>query len=334
MSKIKVRASGDIDKTVEVRITGEITEQDGIWVSETINQKIKEGSINCSVYLNTIGGDVFAANEIANSISKFKGEIECEIGSICASAGTRIAAVCKIRKIAANGAIMIHKPQTDLWGNQDILNSRLKLLNNITQEYKTAYSKLTGLSEGQIEELWVVDYWMDAKEALDKKFVTQIIKNTPIDEDIYASLSNSNIPKGILRNFRTESARTIFDKSTRVQITSLLNLKSNASDLEISSEIQLRKVVIEQLEKNIKTKETKLEYLNEVKRQNAEHLIDSAISNLIIKESERNSFIALALVDYTDTKAILKALKPSKSKVNSGKSVSRFENFTYEDYMR
>src|SRR5690606_26988885 len=104
MSKIKVRASGDIDKTVEVRITGEITEQDGIWVSETINQKIKEGSINCSVYLNTIGGDVFAANEIANSISKFKGEIECEIGSICASAGTRIAAVCKIRKIAANGA--------------------------------------------------------------------------------------------------------------------------------------------------------------------------------------------------------------------------------------
>jgi len=145
-----------------------------------------DGAINAELYINTPGGDVFECTEILNIIDdNFKPEnVKVRIGAVAASAGTRF--LTKYHSTAKrNSQFMIHKPMGSPSGNEDEIEAGLKLIKNITQEYKTAYATKMGISEADVEKLWAKgDYWMTAKEALKKGLIDAI---EDADEKIDAS---------------------------------------------------------------------------------------------------------------------------------------------------
>src|SRR5690349_11118562 len=91
---------------------------------------IAAGILNAIVYINSGGGDCFQANEIANEIMRFKGNIDGQLGALCASAASYIACKCTSVTAAKNCQYMIHKPMWGIQGNADEIKAGLKLLEN------------------------------------------------------------------------------------------------------------------------------------------------------------------------------------------------------------
>jgi len=171
---ITAEAKNDI---AEIRISGVIHE----WQNSAqefkrqIDQLLAKGIKDVRLYINTPGGSVFEANEIANEIIRFSGTISGFGGALVASAGSYLALVCDTFEMPENGQYMYHKPMGRFQGNEDKVGTDLKLLQNLTNQYRTAYAKKTGLSESEIESRWSKgDVWLSSKEAKDQGFITAV----------------------------------------------------------------------------------------------------------------------------------------------------------------
>lgn len=145
---------------------------------------IKSAGINsCHVYLMTMGGDCFQANEIVNILREVFGTYTAEGGAVIASAGTYIAVCASSFAIAANGQFMIHKPSAWIDGNETEMECALKLLKNITKNYYSTYVSKLKKPETAFKAKWEAgDFWMTAHEAMDWGFVTEV-KSQPADID-------------------------------------------------------------------------------------------------------------------------------------------------------
>lgn len=189
------------DNTAYLRITGLIYEWNNS--AEEITRKIDgflaEGIQNVEVYLNGPGGDVFQAAEIENQIQRFPGTKKGTAGALLASAYTKIAISLDSCDMAENGQFMYHKPSGRLSGNEDAIASGLKLLQNMSIQYKEGYAAKTGIAADVIEANWAKgDVWLSAKEAVDKKFITGITKRAPITKEtkaLFEACGSPNIPK-------------------------------------------------------------------------------------------------------------------------------------------
>ena len=130
-----------------------------------------------NVYINSNGGSVFEAVEINNQLNRFD-KVNITVGASAASAATYFTA-CHYTSAYANSQIMIHKPMLGTFGNEDQITKELKLLRSVTKDYLAKYTKKTGKTTTEIEELWKGgDHWMSAEEAKTEGFIDAII-----DED-------------------------------------------------------------------------------------------------------------------------------------------------------
>jgi ATP-dependent protease ClpP protease subunit len=195
----------------------------------------KDGATNAEVYINTPGGDVFEANEIVNLIKDNFTAVKIRVGAVAASAGSYF--LTQWHSTAKrNSQFMIHKPMGNPSGNEDEIEAELKLIKNITQDYKTAYATKMGITEAEVEKLWVKgDYWMTAKEAL-KKGLIDAIENE--DEKIDASArmllvacGAPNIPK--IENNQNQN------KHMELSVLAVqLGLPSTATQAEVDAKIK------------------------------------------------------------------------------------------------
>ena len=151
-------------------------------IRSTIDGLIAQQVQSAEVYINSAGGSVFVATEIVNQLKRIP-NVTIIVGALIASAATYICAHF-YTKIASNTQVMIHKPILGISGNTSEISSKLRLLENITSDYKLAYAQKTKKTEKEIEQLWANgDYWMNAQEAKTLGFVDEVIgENTAITE--------------------------------------------------------------------------------------------------------------------------------------------------------
>lgn len=292
------------DNKAYLRITGLIYEWNNS--AEEITRKIDEflaqGIKDVEVYLNGPGGDVFQAAEIENQIQRFPGSKTGTAGALLASAYTKIALSLDSCEQAENGQFMYHKPSGRLSGNEDAIASGLKLLQNMSIQYKDSYALKTGIPVEEIEANWSKgDVWLSAKEAHTQKFITGVIKKTVITPDtkaMFEACGSPNIPRITNTN---KNAKTMDQKILALS----LGLPEDASEETIKATIKaLKDAGIENV--GLKAEKTAKESLEATAK--IETLLTEAVTAKKITANQVESLTGWAKLDFAACENHIKGL--------------------------
>lgn len=316
----------------DIRITDRISEwseASAASVRAKVDEMTIAGITEANVYINSKGGDVFQANEIINELKKFK-TVSITVGSLAASAATRILAEFNKSAVAfKNSQFMIHKPAAYLDGNEDEIESELRMLKNITSDYKSAYAECSGKTEDEIEELWKSgDHWMTASEALEFGLIGSIKdqkqKPTPQDIALLEACGAPNVPTA-----ETEPGLNN-QKMDKDKLKSLLGLAADATD--------------EQIEKAIaenKQKAAASAQMESVLKAQADERAEALVNDAILKgkkitADQKENWLALAKANYDGTKAALDAMPEIgkvSAQISAGGHAEARKNWTLNDYL-
>ena len=142
--------------------------------------RLPESVKNVRLHINSPGGDVSAANHIANIIrdqQANKGRVfEALIEGAAWSAATIITSACNPTKIADNGLMMIHNPWTIVLGDAAELRKQADVMDKFRASIIAAYQWKTPLEENEIIEMMDSEFWMDADEAIEFGFADSKIE--------------------------------------------------------------------------------------------------------------------------------------------------------------
>ncbi len=118
----------DSDETRTLRLEGPIDEE-SFWGDEITPQMFRDelnaGEGDVTVWINSPGGNVFAAAEIYTMLKDYKGSITVKIDAIAASAASVVAMAGDTVQMSPVAMLMIHDPSTVAMGNtKEKLTSR------------------------------------------------------------------------------------------------------------------------------------------------------------------------------------------------------------------
>lgn len=137
---------------------------------------LNDGVKTIHVHINSPGGDVFAAANIANALREqrvSKGRtVETFIDGIAASAASVIAMAGSKVHMADNGLMMIHDPWSRTVGNAAEMRKAADVLDTIRNTIVATYKWHSSLDDEAIVALMAAETWMSADEALVLGFVT------------------------------------------------------------------------------------------------------------------------------------------------------------------
>lgn len=128
-----------------------------------------------TIYLNSPGGNVFAAAEIYTMIRDYPHNVTVKIASIAASAASVIAMAGDIVLMSPTALLFIHDPSTIAMGNAKDMEKAITTLNEVKESIINAYAAKTGLSRSKISKLMSDETWMNAKKAIELGFADEIL---------------------------------------------------------------------------------------------------------------------------------------------------------------
>ena len=133
----------------------------------------EEGDI--TLWVNSPGGNVFAAAEIYTMLRDYPGSVTVRIASIAASAASVVAMAGNLVQISPTGMLMVHDPSTIAMGNARDMEKAITTLNEVKESIINAYAFKTGLSRNRISKLMSDETWLNAKKAVELGFADEIL---------------------------------------------------------------------------------------------------------------------------------------------------------------
>ena len=162
----------------ELLFNGPISE-DTWWGDEVtpalFRDELSKVSGNLTVWLNSPGGDVFAASQIYSMLKNHKGKVTVKIDGIAASAASVVAMAGDETLIAPTARMMIHDPSTCAMGNKADMEKAIILLDEVKESIINAYETKSHLSRNKIAKLMSDETWLNAKKAHEMGFVDGIL---------------------------------------------------------------------------------------------------------------------------------------------------------------
>ena len=159
-------------------LDGAIAEE--TWYGDEITPRqfkneLMDGEGDITIWLNSPGGDVFAASQIYNMLMDYKGNVTVKIDGIAASAASVIAMAGTDVLISPTGLMMIHNPMTIAFGDKVEMEKAIDMLNEVKESIINAYELKTGLSRTRISHLMDQESWFIAKKAVELGFADKIM---------------------------------------------------------------------------------------------------------------------------------------------------------------
>ena len=161
-----------------LRLEGPI-DSESFWGDEITPQMFRdelyaeEGDI--TLWINSPGGNVFAAAEIYTMIRDYPGSVTVRIASIAASAASVVAMAGNLVQMSPTALLMIHDPSTIAMGNAKDMEKAITTLNEVKESIINAYAAKTGLSRNRISKLMSDETWLNAKKAVELGFADEIL---------------------------------------------------------------------------------------------------------------------------------------------------------------
>ena len=166
-----------------LRLEGPI-DSESFWGTEITPQMFRddlyaeEGDI--TLWINSPGGNVFAAAEIYTMLRDYPGSVTVRIASIAASAASVVAMAGDLVQISPTGMLMVHDPATIAMGNARDMEKAISTLNEVKESIINAYAFKTGLTRNRISKLMSEETWLNAKKAVELGFADEMLfENLP-----------------------------------------------------------------------------------------------------------------------------------------------------------
>lgn len=169
----------NLDEGAEMRLEGVISE-DTWWGDEVTPQMFKdelaeyEGK-DLTIWINSPGGDVFAASVIYTAIKERKGSTKVKIDGMAASAASVIAMSGDSVEMSPTAILMIHNPMVAAFGNEHELKSYIAVLKEVKETIINAYELKSYLGREEISRLMDKETWMNAHEAVRLGFADAVL---------------------------------------------------------------------------------------------------------------------------------------------------------------
>lgn len=179
------------DKSGELLLYGEISSVTW-WGDEVTPKEFKKdldalGDIDIlNIYVNSPGGDVFAAQTIVSMLKRHKAEKNVHIDGLMASASTFLIDVGKVF-MPSNAMMMYHNPSAIVWGNANDMRKMANDLDKVRESMLAIYREKTGMTDEEIIAILDAETWMTAEEAVEYGFADELEE----EKKVAASINNT-----------------------------------------------------------------------------------------------------------------------------------------------
>lgn len=159
-------------------LNGEISDE--TWFGDEVTPKLFRADLDkcqgdISVWINSPGGDVFAAAQIYNMLMDYPHNVTVKIDGLAASAASVIAMAGTEVQMSPVAMMMIHNPMTVAIGDSAEMQKASAMLDEVKESIMNAYEIKTGLSRAKISHLMDAESWFNAKKAVELGFADKIL---------------------------------------------------------------------------------------------------------------------------------------------------------------
>lgn len=167
-------------------LNGEISDE--TWYGDEVTPKmfkdeLLSGEGDIVVWINSPGGDVFAAAQIYNMLMDYKGNVTVKIDGLAASAASIIAMAGTEVLMSPVAMMMIHNPATIAIGDSAEMKKAIEMLDEVKESIMNAYEIKSGLSRSRISHLMDAESWFNAKKAVELGFADKILFSKEDEEE-------------------------------------------------------------------------------------------------------------------------------------------------------
>ena len=171
-----IRNETDGERTLV--LNGEISDE--TWYGDEVTpalfrKELDAGTGDITVWINSPGGDVFAAARIYNMLMEYKGDVRVKVDALAASAASVIAMAGTEVLMSPVGMMMIHNPMTIAIGDSKEMQRAGEMLDEVKESIMNAYEIKTGMSRARISRLMDAESWFNARKAVELGFADGVL---------------------------------------------------------------------------------------------------------------------------------------------------------------
>ena len=176
----------DADGNRTLLLNGTIAQE--TWYGDEVTpclfrEELAGGAGDITVWINSPGGDVFAAAQIYNMLMDYPHDVTVKIDALAASAASVIAMAGTKVLMSPVAMMMVHNPATIAIGDSEEMQRAIDMLAEVKESIMNAYEIKSGLSRHKISQLMDAETWMNAKEAVKLGFADEILFAGKKDEE-------------------------------------------------------------------------------------------------------------------------------------------------------
>lgn len=166
-------------------LNGEISDE--TWFGDEVTPKQFKADLDkcqgdIAVWINSPGGDVFAAAQIYNMLMDYPHNVTVKIDGLAASAASVIAMAGTEVLMSPVAMMMIHNPMTVAIGDSAEMQKAIAMLDEVKESIMNAYEIKTGLTRAKISHLMDAESWFNAKKAVELGFADKILFSDEAEE--------------------------------------------------------------------------------------------------------------------------------------------------------
>ncbi len=183
--------------------------------------ELMSGKGDIVVWINSPGGDCFAAAQIYNMLMDYRGNVTVKIDGIAASAASVIAMAGTAVLMSPVSLMMIHNPFTIAIGDSEEMQKAMAMLEEVKESLINAYELKTGLSRARLSHLMDAETWLNANKAVELGFADDIMfkpgESPPQDSFVFSRKAVTNslmnkLQKPVVKAAAAVRAESLFER--------------------------------------------------------------------------------------------------------------------------
>lgn len=205
-----------------LRLDGMITDDE--WLADIFDSKtakqfkaeLNSGTGDVTIWINSEGGDCFAAAQIYNALKDYRGKVRVLIDAVAFSAASVIAMAGDVIEISPVGLIMIHNPFSWTEGDSAEMRAAADMLDEVKETIINAYELKTRLPRKKLAQMMDDETFLHAQAAVELGFADKIIG----EENQQASQAKMSSRRQVM-NCMMKAIRAKGEKEKRVSVSEL-----------------------------------------------------------------------------------------------------------------